>query len=115
MDEHLNLRFPEVVESQGARYTCLQKLGVGGTAETYLMLASAGPLRGQLFAVKIFRRLSRPEWRQNFLDEVKFLQGCNHPAVMRVFDEGLYPMNIPLSLPSTSRTRLEMSCAPRLP
>ncbi len=90
MDEYLNLRFPEVIKSQSADYTCLQKLGVGGTAETYLMLASAGSLRGQLFAVKIFRRLSKPEWRQNFLNEIKFLQGCNHPAVMHVFDEGLY-------------------------
>ncbi len=90
MEEYLDLRFPEVVKSQAADYTCLQKLGVGGTAETYLMLAASGPLRGQLFAVKVFRRLSRPEWRQNFLDEVKFLQGCRHPAVRRVFDEGLY-------------------------
>jgi serine/threonine protein kinase len=90
MDEHLNLRFPAVVKSQTADYTCLQRLGSGGTAETHLMLSSAGPLRGQLFAVKIFRRLSKPDWRQNFLGEVKFLQGCSHPAVMRVFDEGLY-------------------------
>src|ERR1700758_1315148 len=90
MDEYLNLRSPAVVKSQTADYTCLQRLGVGGTAETYLMLAAAGPLRGQLFAVKIFRRLSKPDWRQNFLAEVKFLQRCDHPAVMRVFDEGLY-------------------------
>ncbi len=90
MDEYLNIRFPEVVKSQTADYTCLQRLGVGGTAETYLMLASAGALRGQLFALKMFRRLSKPDWRQNFLDEVKFLQSCDHPAVMRVFDEGIY-------------------------
>jgi hypothetical protein len=32
------------------------------------MLASAGPLRGQLFAIKLFRRLSKPEWRQKFID-----------------------------------------------
>jgi serine/threonine-protein kinase len=90
MDEYLNIRFQQVVQSQVADYQCLQKLGVGGTAETYLTLATTGPLRGQLFAVKIFRRLSKPDWRQNFLDEVKFLQSCDHPAVMRVFDEGLY-------------------------
>jgi eukaryotic-like serine/threonine-protein kinase len=90
MDEYLNLRFRQVIQSQSAAYTCLQRLGVGGTAETYLMLASAGSLRGQLFAVKIFRRISKPDWRQNFLDEIEFLQRCSHPAVMRVFDEGLY-------------------------
>ena len=107
MDEYLNLRFQEVIKSLGANYTCLQRLGVGGTAETYLGLASAGPLRGQLFAVKIFRRLSKPDWRQNFLDEVKFLQGCNHPAVMRVFDEGLHldehPFVVVEYLPNTLR------------
>lgn len=91
MGDSLNLRFQvDVVQSQTADYTCLQRLGVGGTAETYLMLASDGPLRGQLFALKIFRRLSKPEWRENFLAEVKFLQTCSHPAVMRVFDEGLF-------------------------
>jgi serine/threonine-protein kinase len=54
------------------------------------MIATSGPLRGQIFAIKIFRRLSKPEWQLNFLDEIKFLQNCDHPAVMRVFDEGLY-------------------------
>jgi serine/threonine protein kinase len=91
MEDYLDLGFRTVLKSQsGSDYTCLQRLGLGGSAETYLMLATAGPLRGQLFAVKIFRRLSKPEWRANFLDEIRFLQGCNHPAVMRVFDEGLY-------------------------
>jgi serine/threonine protein kinase len=69
------------------------------------MLASAGPLRGQLFAVKVFRRLSKPDWGQNFLNEVRFLKGCSHPAVMRVFDEGLYfdasPFVVAEYLPNT--------------
>jgi serine/threonine protein kinase len=90
MEDYLDLPFRAVLNSETADYTCLQRLGLGGTAETYLMLATAGPLRGQFFAVKVFRRLSKPEWRTNFLDEIKFLQSCNHPAVMRVFDEGLY-------------------------
>jgi serine/threonine protein kinase len=89
----------------GSDYTCLQKLGWGGTAETYLMLATAGPLRGQLFAVKIFRRLSKPEWRAKFLAEIQFLKTCSHPAIMRVFDEGLYldehPFVVAEYLPST--------------
>jgi serine/threonine protein kinase len=105
MGEYLNLRFRQVIKSQTADYTCLQRLGSGGTAETYLMLASAGSLRGQLFAVKVFRRLSKPDWRQNFLQEIQFLQGCNHPAVMRVFDEGLYldehPFVVAEYLPNT--------------
>jgi serine/threonine protein kinase len=91
MEDYLNLPFRTVLHSTaGSYYTCLQRLGTGGTAETYLMLATSGSLRGQLFAIKVFRRLSKPDWRQYFLNEIKFLQGCDHPAVMRVFDEGLY-------------------------
>lgn len=90
MDDYLNLPFRATLKTQAADYTCLQRLGVGGSAETYLMLATSGPLRGQLFAVKVFRRLSKPEWQANFLEEIKFLQKCDHPAVMRVFDEGVF-------------------------
>src|SRR5262245_53489082 len=91
MEDYLNLPFRTVLKSpNGSGYTCLQRLGLGGTAETYLTLATSGILRGQMFAVKVFRRLSKPEWRENFLEEIKFLQSCDHPAVMRVFDEGLY-------------------------
>lgn len=105
MEDYLNLGFRAVLKSATADYTCLQRLGVGGSAETYLMVATAGKLRGQLFAVKIFRRLSKPEWRANFLEEIKFLQGCDHPAVMRVFDEGVFldkhPFVIAEYLPAT--------------
>lgn len=90
MDEFLKLPFRTVLASEAADYACLERLGWGGTAETYLSLCTRGPLRGQLFAVKVFRRTSKPEWRTDFLDEVRFLRGCSHPAVMRVFDEGLH-------------------------
>ncbi len=106
MEDYLNLPFRTVLRSSsGSDYTCLQRLGMGGSAETYLMLATSGRLRGQLFAVKIFRRLSKPRWRESFLEEIKFLQSCDHPAVMRVFDEGLYldehPFVVAEYLPST--------------
>lgn len=106
MDDYLNLQFKEGLTSHaGATYRNLQKLGVGGTAEPYLMLSTSGALRGQLFAVKVFRRSSKPEWQRYFLDEVKFLQSCDHPAVMKVFDEGLHLDNHPFVvaeyLPST--------------
>jgi eukaryotic-like serine/threonine-protein kinase len=71
-------------------YVNLRRLGTGGSAETYLVLATSGPLRGLQFAAKIFRRLSKPEWRTSFLEESSFLRTCSHPAVMRVFDEGIY-------------------------
>lgn len=91
MRESLNLEFTQALASQsGAIYVTLQLLGTGGNAETYLVLATSGPHRGLLFALKIFRRLSKPEWRTSFLQEIAFLRGCSHPAIMRVFDEGLH-------------------------
>jgi serine/threonine protein kinase len=92
MDESVKIDFRQGLASQaGTTYVNLQRLGRGGTAETYLVLATSGPARrGQLFALKVFRRLSKPEWLANFLAEIAFLRGCNHPAIMRVFDEGVY-------------------------
>lgn len=91
MQVQVNLSFQEILTAQsGARYTVLQRLGQGGTAETSLVLATGGSYRGHLFALMVFRRISRLEWRDSFLREVAFLKICNHPAVMRVFDEGLH-------------------------
>lgn len=77
-----------VKASSGTWYKNHQILGVGGNAVTYLVVATAGPHKGVPFALKIFRRLSRRERREAFLAEVEFLEGCNHPAVMRTFDRG---------------------------
>lgn len=54
------------------------------------MLAGSGPLKGTPFAVKIFRRVSKPERRESFIAEMKFLGECDHPGIMRTFDEGVY-------------------------
>ena len=91
MPESLRLEFGEALASSADNvYINLQRLGKGGSAETYLVLATSGPHRGIQFAVKVFRRLSKPEWRASFLAESSFLRTCGHPAVMRVFDEGVY-------------------------
>jgi serine/threonine protein kinase len=106
MNEFVNLAFRQgMVSASGATYVNLQHLGTGGTAETYLTLATSGMYAGQLFAVKVFRRLSKPDWRDNFLKEVEFLERCAHPSVMRVFDRGLYldehPFVVAEYLPTT--------------
>jgi serine/threonine protein kinase len=68
----------------------VQRLGAGGNAVTYLVVATSGTSRGILFALKLFRRLSKPERRESFLREVEFLKKQEHPSIMRVFDEGLF-------------------------
>jgi serine/threonine-protein kinase len=71
-------------------YRIVQRLGAGGNAVTYLVVSTSGVNKGILFALKIFRRLSKPERRESFLREVEFLKKQDHPAIMRVFDEGLF-------------------------
>ena len=65
-------------------------LGTGGNAVTFLMICTSGPHSGLLFALKIFRKLSQPERRKRFLEEVNFLKNCSHPSIMRVFDQGVF-------------------------
>lgn len=105
--DRFELAFDEVVVSDTARYRNLQLLGQGGNAATFLMLADAGPHRGVPFAVKFFRRLSKPEWKAGFLAEADFLQTCQHPSVIRYFDRGIardeHPYFVAEYLPRTLR------------
>lgn len=90
MADDLSLSFKQsIVSESNAWYKTLQRLGSGGNAATYLMLATSGPYKGIVFAVKVFRRISLPERRVKFLDEAAFLRDCDHPGIMRVLDEGL--------------------------
>jgi eukaryotic-like serine/threonine-protein kinase len=89
-------------------YRNLQVLGAGGNAVTFLVLATSGPHHGVPFALKVFRKLSKPERRERFLQEIAFLQACEHPSILRVFDRGIvhmaqaeYPFVVAEYLPQT--------------
>ena len=75
-------------------YVKIRNLGSGGSSNTYLTLATSGPNKGVAFAVKVFspRNLAGNDggWRLNFMREVHVLRDCDHPAIMKVFDEGVY-------------------------
>lgn len=89
--DELTLSFKQGIQaSSGQWYNNIQWLGRGGNAVTWLMLAGSGPFKGTPFAVKIFRRVSKPERRESFIAEMKFLGECDHPGIMRIFDEGIY-------------------------
>lgn len=79
-----------IVSGANVWYRCVQNLGTGGNAVVYLVLATSGQNKGVLFALKIFRKLSKPDRRQRFLEEVAFLQNCSHPSLMRVLDLGVF-------------------------
>ncbi|MDZ4783383.1 MAG: serine/threonine-protein kinase [Planctomycetia bacterium] len=106
MTDSFYLDVGQHIESgDGYLYRNLQLLGKGGNANTYLVVATSGPHRGVPFAIKVFRNLSRPERGEAFLKEVEFLQECDHPSIMRVFDrgsfEGRFPFVVAEYLPYT--------------
>ena len=91
LNDEVELDFKQGIQANsGGWYDNLQYLGRGGSAVTWLMLAKSGPFKGTPFAVKIFRRVSKPERRESFINEMTFLRVCNHPGIMRTFDEGVY-------------------------
>jgi serine/threonine protein kinase len=79
-----------VVSWRDVTYAKVGNCGRGGSSDVYLALATSGPRRGVLFAVKMFSAVAREDWRLNFMREVHVLRDCDHPAIVRVFDEGVY-------------------------
>lgn len=71
-------------------YKCIQHLGTGGNAVTFLVLSTSGLNKGSLFALKIFQRVSDVDRLRKFHDEIKFLEKCSHPSIMEVYDSGEY-------------------------
>lgn len=112
MTDYFDLDFEKSIESNsGAWYKNIQKLGVGGNSVTFLVTATDGAHKGNLFALKVFRKLSKPERRKKFLREVDFLEETEHPAILRVFDSGTYydnPFVVAEYLPFTLRERMKL-------
>jgi serine/threonine protein kinase len=91
VDESIGLAINQSIQADsGNWFRNIQVLGRGGNAATYLVVAASGQYRGVPFAAKIFRRLSKPERRDNFLKEMRFLETCSHPSVLRIFDTGIF-------------------------
>lgn len=83
-----------IVSENGIWYRNIQFLGKGGNSNTYLVLCTSGAFRGILFALRVFRIISKEERKAKFLEERRFLgTDCNHPSIMRVFDIGRYSIN----------------------
>lgn len=79
-----------IKSESGVWYRNVQLLGVGGNAVTFLALATSGSNEGVLFAIKVFRRLSKAERRSRFLSEIDFLRKADHPCIMRIYDAGVF-------------------------
>jgi len=91
MADYISFDIDQGIESEsGNWYKIVQILGTGGTSTTFLVYSTSGFRKGMLFALKVFRKLSEPDRRGRFLNEIDFLKGCQHPAILRVYDAGTY-------------------------
>jgi len=86
-DIEINQRIPAASETY---YRVLQLLGEGGNSIVYLVLALGGEYQGALFALKLFKRITETQRLEKFLREIRFLRTCDHPCIMRIYDEGRY-------------------------
>ena len=72
MADYFNLAPAQGIQSSsGLWYRCVQTLGTGANAVTFLVLCTSGANKGSLFALKVFRRLSAPDRREKFLREIR--------------------------------------------
>ncbi|RYD84233.1 MAG: serine/threonine-protein kinase [Verrucomicrobiaceae bacterium] len=106
-----------LTSSSKTYYRIVQQLGGGGNSVVYLVQALGGPHRGVLFALKLFVRVNDATRLGRFQREVSFLKKCDHPSIMRVFDDGQhyvstgtesqsYPFVVVEYLPQTLRDAL---------
>src|SRR5215211_2117162 len=102
------------VEAENGWYYNNRFLGKGGNGTAFLVTASSGPYFGLQLVLKVFHRISRPNRRQAFLDEVRLLRDLNHPAIIQIYDEGefrtgqaTYPFAIVEYVPHTVRQLLD--------
>lgn len=84
-----------VISWRDVTYVKIGNVGSGGSSDVYLALATSGPRRGVTFVVKMFSAVGREAWRLNFMREVHVLRDCDHPAIVKVFDEGVYQVHYP--------------------
>ena len=96
MADYISFNVGQGIQAQsGTWYNNVQHLGTGGNSVVFLVHATSGPHIGVLFALKVFFKVSAPERRERFLEEISFLQRCDHPSVMRVYDSGVFHINYP--------------------
>lgn len=93
----MDLDFGDAITSwRETQYTCIKRLGSGGASTVFAMLATSGVLKGKLFAVKFFDAKEKPKrWQLNFMKEIHFLRSCDHPAITKVYDEGVHQNDYP--------------------
>ncbi len=100
----------QIVNAESGRYCNHRFLGRGGNGTAFLVTCVEGPNEGMQFALKVFHKVSDARRREAFLGEIRHLRACDHPAIVRVYDEGTfttqhhtYPLAVMEYIPLTAR------------
>lgn len=68
-------------------------LGKGGNGTAFLVTCSSGDNMGMQFVLKVFHRISSEERRHAFFREIDHMRTLSHPAIVKVYDEGVFRLN----------------------
>ncbi|WP_243384104.1 serine/threonine protein kinase [Geothrix alkalitolerans] len=120
--DNFSLQHLKSVKSETAYYYNNRFIGKGGNGTAFLVTCSSGSNQGMQFVLKVFHKMSNPSRLLAFLKEIKHLKALNHPAIIRVFDEGKYlsfdkieyPFVIIEYIPKTCRTLIATQALDRL-
>ena len=88
--DHFFLNHLQSVRADGAYYLNQKFLGKGGNGTTFLVTCTSGQNQGIQFALKVFHKISDDGRRNRFLHEIRHYRSLNHPALLKVYDEGTY-------------------------
>lgn len=91
--DHFFLAHLQSVQGANAWYYNQRFLGRGGNGTAFLVTCSSGANYGMQFVLKVFHKISDPIRRRAFLDEIRHLRSLSHPAITRIFDEGIFYAN----------------------
>ena len=88
--DHFFLHHLQSVKADGAYYLNQKFIGKGGNGTTFLVTCTSGPNQGIQFALKVFHKISDEQRRNRFLEEIRHYRTIEHPALLKVYDEGTF-------------------------
>lgn len=115
------LGYMQSVRGREAWYYNQRFLGRGGNGTAFLVTCSSGPNYGVQLVLKVFHKISNPRRREAFLQEISHLRKFDHPAIVKLYDEGeytvqdrRYPFAVMEYVPSNVRYLLNLNRINRL-
>ena len=88
--DYFSLNHLQSVQGRNAWYYNQRFLGKGGNGTAFLVTCSSGLFRGLQMVLKVFHRISDDSRRIAFLAEIERLRTFSHPAITRMYDEGVF-------------------------